>query len=89
MQVRGELFAAIYRKALYLSNDSRQSIELGKIVNLMSADMNNIQLLFFPMFNLLVSAPVLIISSFVLLWQQIQWATFIGEFMLSWSGLWV
>lgn len=53
-------------------------MELGKIVNLMSADLNNIVNMFYPFFNTLFSAPILIFVSFILLWQQIEWATFIG-----------
>eukprot|EP00887_Chlorella_sp_A99_P001416 scaffold8.g1416.t1 len=43
VMVRAELTAAIYRKALRLSTRVRQSTETGRIVNLMSADVNAIQ----------------------------------------------
>lgn len=69
--VRAELTAGIYRKAQFLSNTARQSVELGKIVNLMSADMNNIVNVFYPFFSMLVSAPITLVVSFILLWLQI------------------
>ncbi|KJE98072.1 multidrug resistance-associated protein 3, variant [Capsaspora owczarzaki ATCC 30864] len=43
MQIRSGLTAAVYRKALVLSNTSRQSATVGEIVNLMSVDSQRFQ----------------------------------------------
>lgn len=53
-------------------------METGKIVNIMSADINQLQSFFFPNFQQLITCPVTIIVAIVLLWFQIRWATFIG-----------
>ncbi|KAJ1562778.1 hypothetical protein HK096_003457 [Nowakowskiella sp. JEL0078] len=42
MRVRGALVGAIYKKALRLSNNSRQKSTVGEIVNLMSVDASRI-----------------------------------------------
>lgn len=54
---------------------SRQQTELGKIVNLMSADVNHVMQFFYPFFNQLFSAPALLIASLILLYFQIRYAT--------------
>ncbi|DBB06529.1 TPA: hypothetical protein ACH3X1_012074 [Trebouxia sp. C0004] len=82
IRMRAELTAAVYRKALALSSRSRQQTELGKIVNLMSADVNHVMQFFYPFFNQLFSAPALLIASLILLYFQIRWATFIGMAIL-------
>ncbi|KAL3154179.1 hypothetical protein ABBQ32_013696 [Trebouxia sp. C0010 RCD-2024] len=82
IKMRAELTAAVYRKALALSSRSRQQTELGKIVNLMSADVNHVMQFFYPFFNQLFSAPALLIASLILLYFQIKWATFIGMAIL-------
>ncbi|KAL0031798.1 hypothetical protein WJX79_007928 [Trebouxia sp. C0005] len=82
IKMRAELTAAVYRKALALSSRSRQQTELGKIVNLMSADVNHVMQFFYPFFNQLFSAPALLIASLILLYFQIRWATFIGMAIL-------
>jgi len=53
---------------------SRQQTELGKIVNLMSADVNHVMQFFYPFFNQLFSAPALLIASLILLYFQIRYA---------------
>ena len=52
---------------------SRQQTELGKIVNLMSADVNHVMQFFYPFFNQLFSAPALLITSLILLYFQIRY----------------
>ena len=78
IMIRSELIASIYRKALSLSTRSRQATETGRIVNFMSADVNQMQMFFFPFASQLLTGPAMLITSLVLLWFQIRWATFIG-----------
>lgn len=78
MTVRAELIAAIYRKATALSTTSRQRVETGRIVNLMSADVAMVQEFINPMLSQIFVSPPIIIACIVLLWFQIRWATFIA-----------
>lgn len=78
IMVRAELTAAIYRKALRMSTRSRQATETGRVVNLMSADVNQLQSFLYPFAAQLLTGPAMLIASLVLLWFQIKWATFIG-----------
>lgn len=78
IMIRSELIASIYRKALSLSTRSRQATETGRIVNFMSADVNQMQMFFYPFASQLLTGPAMLITSLVLLWFQIRWATFIG-----------
>ena len=59
---------------LHVRCRSRQQTELGKIVNLMSADVNHVMQFFYPFFNQLFSAPALLIASLILLYFQIRCA---------------
>lgn len=78
IMIRAELTAAIYRKALRLSTKAKQDAETGRIVNLMSADVNQLQMFFYPFATQLLTGPAMLITALALLWFQIQWATFIG-----------
>jgi ATP-binding cassette subfamily C (CFTR/MRP) protein 1 len=78
IMIRSELIASIYRKALSLSTRSRQATETGRIVNFMSADVNQLQSFFYPFASQLLTGPVMLITALILLWFQIRWATFIG-----------
>lgn len=78
IMIRSELIASIYRKALSLSTRSRQATETGRIVNFMSADVNQLQSFFYPFASQLLTGPAMLITALVLLWFQIRWATFIG-----------
>jgi len=78
IMIRAELTASIYRKALRLSTRSKQATETGRVVNLMSADVNQLQSFFYPFASQLLTGPAMLITSLVLLWFQIKWATFIG-----------
>ena len=78
VMIRSELIASIYRKALSLSTRSRQATETGRIVNFMSADVNQLQSFFYPFASQLLTGPAMLITALVLLWFQIRWATFIG-----------
>lgn len=77
-KVRAELTSAIYRKSQVLSSRARMATETGKIVNLMSADVNNTVNVLYPFFGTIFTAPVTIIVALVLLYNQIRWGTFIG-----------
>ena len=85
IMIRAELTAAIYRKALRLSTRSRQATETGRVVNLMSADVNQLQSFFYPFAAQLLTGPATLIAALVLLWFQIKWATFIGLAILMMS----
>jgi len=78
IMIRSELIGSIYRKALRLSTRSKQATETGRIVNLMSADVNQLQMFFYPFASQLITGPIMLVTSLVLLWFQIRWATFIG-----------
>ncbi|KAL2082928.1 hypothetical protein ACEWY4_020701 [Coilia grayii] len=70
MKVRTALMAAVYRKALIVSNDTRQESTVGETVNLMSADaqrFNDIT----NFIHLLWSCPLQIILSIFFLWQEL------------------
>ncbi len=62
---------------LHVCCRSRQQTELGKIVNLMSADVNHVMQFFYPFFNQLFSAPALLIASLILLYFQIRYILFV------------
>lgn len=51
---------------------SKQQTETGRVVNIMSADVNNIIQFFYPMMAQLVVAPCILIAALVLLWFQIR-----------------
>lgn len=78
IMVRAELTASIYRKALSLSTRAKQLTETGRVVNHMSADVNQLMTFFYPFAAQLVTGPAMLIASITLLWFQIRWATFIG-----------
>lgn len=85
VMIRSEITATIYRKALSLSTRSRQATETGRVVNLMSADVNSLQMFFYPFASQLLTGPATLITALVLLWFQIKWATFIGLAILMLS----
>jgi ABC-type multidrug transport system fused ATPase/permease subunit len=78
IMIRGEMTASIYRKALRLSTKAKQEAETGRIVNLMSADVNQVMSFFYPFGTTLLTGPIILITALILLWFQIEWATFIG-----------
>lgn len=78
IMIRGEMTASIYRKALRLSTKAKQEAETGRIVNLMSADVNQVMSFFYPFGTTLLTGPIILITALTLLWFQIEWATFIG-----------
>ncbi|XP_012683657.2 ATP-binding cassette sub-family C member 2 [Clupea harengus] len=69
MKVRTALMAAVYKKALIVSNDTRQESTVGETVNLMSADaqrFNDVT----NFIHLLWSCPLQIALSIFFLWQE-------------------
>eukprot|EP01025_Chloroclados_australasicus_P037639 TRINITY_DN3846_c0_g4_i1.p1 TRINITY_DN3846_c0_g4~~TRINITY_DN3846_c0_g4_i1.p1 ORF type:complete len:1422 (-),score=137.95 TRINITY_DN3846_c0_g4_i1:223-4488(-) len=86
LAVRAQLTAAVFRKAMKMSNQARQQTETGKIVNLMSTDVQNVVNFFYPFLSILFSGPITIIVALVLLYFQIEWATFIGLGIMLFSG---
>lgn len=82
IKLRAELTTAVYQKAMRLSARAKQQTETGRVVNIMSADVNNIIQFFYPMMAQLFVAPCILIASLILLWFQIRWATFIAMVLL-------
>ena len=77
ISVRNSLMCALYRKVLRLSPKGLQAESTGRIVTLMSNDVNKLQELFAMIHNLW-AAPIFIVASFILLYDVIQWSAFIG-----------
>jgi ATP-binding cassette, subfamily C (CFTR/MRP), member 1 len=77
VQVRNTLMVALYRKVLRLSPKGLQAESTGKIVTLMSNDVNKLQDLFAMIHNLW-AAPIFIVASFTLLYDVIEWSAFVG-----------
>uniref|UniRef100_A0AAY4E5B9 ATP-binding cassette, sub-family C (CFTR/MRP), member 2 n=1 Tax=Denticeps clupeoides TaxID=299321 RepID=A0AAY4E5B9_9TELE len=70
VKVRIAIMAAVYKKALVMSNDARQQSTVGETVNLMSADaqrFNDVT----NFIHLLWSCPVQIVLSIVFLWNEL------------------
>uniref|UniRef100_A0A3B5LYX7 ATP-binding cassette, sub-family C (CFTR/MRP), member 2 n=1 Tax=Xiphophorus couchianus TaxID=32473 RepID=A0A3B5LYX7_9TELE len=77
MKVRTALMAAVYKKALVMSNDNRKESTVGETVNLMSADaqrFNDVT----NFIHLLWSCPLQIIVSIVFLWLELGPSTLAG-----------
>lgn len=75
MRVRTQLTAAVYRKALNLSNSSRSKFTTGEIVNLMAVDAQRfVEISTF--INLIWSAPFQIVVALFFLWLELgKWLT--------------
>lgn len=54
------------------STRAKQQAETGRIVNLMSTDVNQLMTFFYPFAAQLVTGPAMLIASVVLLWFQIK-----------------
>ncbi|XP_072526726.1 ATP-binding cassette sub-family C member 2-like [Salminus brasiliensis] len=77
MQVRTAIMAAVYKKALVVSNDARKESTVGETVNLMSADaqrFNDVT----NFIHLLWSCPLQIVLSIVFLWLELGPAVLAG-----------
>ncbi|XP_043568891.1 canalicular multispecific organic anion transporter 1 isoform X1 [Chiloscyllium plagiosum] len=70
MRVRTAIIAAVYKKALTISNTARKESTMGEIVNLMAVDaqrFNDVT----NFIHLLWSAPLQILVGVVFLWQEL------------------
>ncbi|KAM6146342.1 multidrug resistance-associated protein 1-like [Phoenicopterus ruber ruber] len=70
VKIKTAVVGLIYKKALTLANSSRQNYGTGKIVNLMSADAQQLMELTVNI-NLLWSAPFQIIMAVFFLWKEL------------------
>ncbi|KAM4636126.1 ATP-binding cassette sub-family C member 2 [Discoglossus pictus] len=70
MRVRATLMAAVYKKALTVSNSTRKESTVGETVNLMSADAQRFMDLT-NFIHLLWSSPLQIVISIVFLWEEL------------------
>ncbi|XP_076628337.1 multidrug-Resistance like Protein 1 isoform X1 [Colletes latitarsis] len=77
LRVRTALIAAIYRKALRMSNSARKESTLGEIVNLMSVDAQRFMDLT-AYINMIWSAPLQIILALYFLWDILGPAALAG-----------
>ncbi|GAB1859186.1 Multidrug resistance-associated protein 1 isoform X7 [Camponotus japonicus] len=77
LRIRTALIAAIYRKALRMSNASRKESTLGEIVNLMSVDAQRFMDLT-AYINMIWSAPLQIALALYFLWEILGPAVLAG-----------
>ncbi|KAJ1949962.1 hypothetical protein FBU59_000908, partial [Linderina macrospora] len=77
MKIKASLTSAIYRKALKLSNDTRQSYTIGNITTLFSVDVERIGGVVDYM-HIAWSGPVQIIFAVYLLYSTLGWSVFAG-----------
>uniref|UniRef100_A0A0D9R8Q9 Multidrug resistance-associated protein 1-like n=1 Tax=Chlorocebus sabaeus TaxID=60711 RepID=A0A0D9R8Q9_CHLSB len=80
-KVKTAVNGLIYKKALLLSNVSQQKFSTGEIINLMSADAQQLMDLTANL-NLLWSAPFQILMAIYLLWQELGPAVLAGVAVL-------
>ncbi|XP_076374474.1 multidrug-Resistance like Protein 1 isoform X2 [Megalopta genalis] len=77
LRIRTALTAAIYRKALRMSNTARKESTLGEIVNLMSVDAQRFMDLT-AYINMIWSAPLQIVLALYFLWELLGPAVLAG-----------
>ncbi|KAH7836909.1 hypothetical protein Vadar_007286 [Vaccinium darrowii] len=80
-RLRSTLIAAVFRKSLRLTHESRKKFATGKITNLMTTDAEALQQICQSL-HTLWSAPFRIIIALVLLYQQLGVASLLGALML-------
>ncbi|KAG9149728.1 hypothetical protein Leryth_012435 [Lithospermum erythrorhizon] len=80
-RLRSTLVAAVFRKSLRLSHESRKTFASGKITNLMTTDAETLQLVCQSL-HTLWSAPFRIIVALVLLYKQLGVASLLGALLL-------
>ncbi|XP_011096661.1 ABC transporter C family member 2 [Sesamum indicum] len=80
-RLRSTLVAAVFRKSLRLTHESRKRFASGKITNLMTTDAEALQQVCQSL-HTLWSAPLRIVVALVLLYQQLGVASLLGALML-------
>ncbi|XP_057430299.1 ABC transporter C family member 2-like [Lotus japonicus] len=80
-RLRSTLVAAVFRKSLRLTHESRKQFASGKITNLMTTDSEALQQICQSL-HTLWSAPVRIVVAMFLLYQELGPASLIGALML-------
>ncbi|XP_043849386.1 multidrug resistance-associated protein 1-like [Dromiciops gliroides] len=80
-KIKTAIIGLLYKKALNLSNSSRKKFSTGEIINLASADAQQLMDLTVNI-NLLWSAPLQILMAILLLWQELGPSVFAGVAML-------
>nr|AIU41637.1 ABC transporter family protein [Hevea brasiliensis] len=80
-RLRSTLIAAVFRKSLRLTHESRRKFASGKITNLMTTDAEALQQVCQSL-HTLWSAPFRIIIAMVLLFQQLGVASLLGAVIL-------
>ncbi|GAB0177961.1 splicing regulator RBM11 [Grus japonensis] len=81
VKIKTAVVGLIYKKALTLANSSRRKYTTGEIVNLMSADTQQLMELTLNI-NLLWSAPFQIIMAVVFLWKELGPSVLAGVALL-------
>nr|XP_038041965.1 multidrug resistance-associated protein 1 isoform X1 [Anas platyrhynchos] len=81
VKIKTAVVGLLYKKALTLANSSRQNYTTGEIVNLMSADAQQLMELTVNI-NLLWSAPFQIIMAVVFLWKELGSSALAGVAVL-------
>ncbi|KAM6212965.1 multidrug resistance-associated protein 1-like [Sarcoramphus papa] len=81
VKIKTAVVGLIYKKALTLANSSRRNYTTGEIVNLMSADAQQLMELTVNI-NLLWSAPFQIIMAVVFLWKELGPSVLAGVALL-------
>ncbi|XP_046325609.2 multidrug resistance-associated protein 1-like [Haliotis rufescens] len=77
MKIRAVLISVIFRKSLTMNSQAKKDSTVGEIVNLMSVDANNINILITYLFSLW-SSPLQIILALYFLYQTVGNAMFAG-----------
>ncbi|WJX30575.1 Multidrug resistance-associated protein 9 [Trifolium repens] len=80
-RLRSTLVAAIFRKSLRLTHESRKNFSMGKLMNMITTDANALQQICEQLHGLW-SAPFQIIIAMVLLYQQLGVASLVGSLIL-------
>ena len=73
---------AVYRKSLKLSNGARRNFTVGKIINLISTDSENLNELL-PKLNMAWSMPLQIVLALYFLYQELGIAMLAGVAILA------
>ncbi|XP_061485696.1 putative ATP-binding cassette sub-family C member 13 [Rhineura floridana] len=81
VKIKTAVVGLVYKKALNLSSSSRQKYTTGEIVNLMSADIQQLMELAINL-NLLWSAPFQILLAIAFLWQELGPSVLAGVLVL-------